>query len=532
MTSSAIAEAPTGASHSEAADNKYDTMIYPSLSFSVTHLGRLSAIGRLFGMDSVHPTAARVLELGCGTGMNVLAMAQLFPDAKFIGVDLSKSQIEIANAATKATGISNVQFLQADICELDKDLGVFDYIIAHGVYSWIPDPTKAALLRICKENLSPKGIAYISYNCLPGWKMRGALRDMMLMHTGRMEDPKEKVVQSKALLQFLASACNQDSAYGKFLSGELEFLLKTEDAYIAHEFLEDENDAFYFTDFHRHALEVGLNYLGDAEPASMMMADIPEESQKVLAQLKGNQVATEQYLDFLRNRTFRCSLLCHSNVEFNRNIQPSRVQELTAVSMIDQKQAPEGDQPAVFAVQGGAEITVTDPATAMVLGSLAHNRSIPVEVLTDSLLEPLKAITPETEDDAIRERIYTILLRAYFTKTLDFYLSELTLSEPTPGNPYSLPLARWQAANKQKVSNCHLGMNATDTVMATLIQLCDGTRSPEAIATQILEAVQNKQLNFNEGEEVVTDPERQKELVEKFYHTSIEKLKLYRLLAP
>jgi methyltransferase-like protein len=512
--------------------NAYDVVNYPLLSISQTHIGRLSALGWLFGIDTVHPTAARVLELGCGPGTNLLAMAQLFPEGKFVGVDYSKSQIELANAAIKATGIGNVQFLHADICELGKDLGVFDYIISHGVYSWIPDSAKAALLRISKENLSPNGIAYVSYNCLPGWKMRGALRDMMLMHTGSLEDPMEKVGQSKALLQFLASACNQDSAYGKFLSSELEFLLKTDDSYIAHEFLEDENDAFYFADFHRHALGAGLNYLGDAEPASMMMADIPDDAQEAFAQLKGNQIATEQYLDFLRNRTFRCSLLCHPELKFDRNIQPSRVRGLTAVSNIEIKQALKGDQPAIFGLASGAEIKVTDPATAMVLEALAHNRSIPVDVLTDLLLEPLKAIGSGEEDKAVRDLIGTILLRAYFTKTLDFYLSELTLRQPTPGNPYSLPLARWQVANNGKVSNYHLGMNATDAVIATLIQLCDGTRSPEAICSQILEAVQNKQLNFNDGEAVVEDPERQKELVKQFYHTSIEKLKQSRLLAP
>jgi methyltransferase-like protein len=517
---------------SEEPPNAYDIVNYPLLSISQTHIGRLSALGWLFGMDPVHPSRARVLELGCSSGTNLLAMAQLFPEGKFLGVDYSKSQIEVALEATEAIGIRNVQFLHADICELGRDFGEFDYIISHGVYSWIPDSAKAALLRISKENLSSRGIAYVSYNCLPGWKMRGALRDMMLLHTGNLKDPMEKVGQSKALLQFLASACNQDSAYGKFLAGELELLLNTDDSYIAHEFLENENDAFYFADFHRQALGAGLNYLGDAEPASMMMADISEEAQKTFAQLKGNQVAIEQYLDFLRNRTFRCSLLCHAGVEFNRNIQPSRVRSLTAVSMIDLRQALEGSQPAVFAMQGGAEISVTDPATAMVLEALALNGSIPVDVLTESLLEPLKATCPEKEDEAICELIYTILLRAYFTKTADFYLSELSLTEPTPGNPYSLPLARWQAANNQKVSNFYLGMTATDAIMATLIQLCDGTRSPEEICIQILEAVRKKQLNFNEGEEVISDPERQKKLVERFYFTSMEKLKKSRLLAP
>lgn len=530
---STIKDPPTKDKSTESRLNPYDSVNYPPFSMPVTHIGRLSAIGHLFGIDIVHPKVARVLELGCGQGTNLLAMAQLFPDGKFVGVDYSETQIDLARSAAKGSGIDNVQFLFADICDLGKDLGEFDYIISHGVYSWISDPAKKALLRISKENLSPNGIAYVSYNCLPGWKMRGALRDMMLMHTGNLKDPMEKVGQSKALLGFLAGACNQDSAYGKFLSAELNLLLKCDDSYIAHEFLEDENDAFYFSDFNRDVQSFGLQYLGDAEPASMMMADIPEEAQKAFSQLKGNQVATEQYLDFLRNRTFRCSLLCHPELQFDRNIKTNRVQGMTAVSLIELKQALEGDQPAIFTAQGRDEISVTDPATALVLEAIAHNKSMPVDVLIDSLLEPLKSITEgENDEAAIIGLIGTILLRAYFTKTLDFFTSELTLSEPSPGNPCVLPLARWQAANNQKVSDYHLSMKGVDTVMATLIQLCDGTRSPEAIRSQILETVHNKQFNFNENEEVVTDPDLQKQLVINFYQSSIDKLKHFRLLVP
>lgn len=524
-------EASTEGRSTESSPNPYDSVNYPSFSMPVTHIGRLSALGHLFGLDVVHPKVARVLELGCGTGANILAMAQLFPEGKFVGVDYSESQIELARSVTKGSGITNVQFLHADVCDLGKDLGEFDYIISHGVYSWISDTAKKALLRISKENLSRNGIAYVSYNCLPGWKMRGALRDMMLMHTGNLKDPMEKVGQSKALLEFLAGACNQDSSYGQFLSAELNLLLKCDDSYIAHEFLEDENDAFYFSDFNRDVQSFGLQYLGDAEPASMMMADISEDAQKVFSQLKGNQIAIEQYLDFLRNRTFRCSLLCHSELKFDRNIKPKRVKGMTAVSLIEAKQAQEGDQPAIFSTQSGDEITVTDPATVIVLETLAHNGSIPVDVLINSLFEPLKAITgSEQKEAAIVDLIGTILLRAYFTKTLDFFTTELTLTEPSPGNPCALPLARWQAANNQKVSNYHLSMKGTDAVIATLIQLCDGTRSPEAIRSQILEAVHNKQFNFNENEEAVTDPDRQKKLVLNFYQSSIDKLKKFRLL--
>ncbi len=532
MTSSAIAEPSTAAPQAENADNPYDAFIYPSLSFPVTHLGRLAAIGRLFGMEAAHPAAARVLELGCGTGINLLAMAQLFPDARFIGVDLSKSQIEMAEAAASAAGISNAQFLHADLAELDQELGTFDYIISHGVYSWIPDATKEALLRVSKEHLAPKGIAYVSYNCLPGWKMRGALRDMMLMHTGGLAEEADKVGQAKALLEFLSSASNQESPYGKFLSQELELLLKCDDAYIAHEFLEADNDAFYFSEFHRQAGAAGLFYLGDAEPASMMMADIPKEAQATFAQLKGNLAATEQYLDFLRNRTFRCSLLCHPGLPIDRDVKPSRVTGFTVVSSVKVKQSY-GDGPvAQFQGEGDLEISVNDPVTAKIFEAVALNGSIPVEVLSDSLIEPLTALKPEASEAQLREIIGHTLLRGLFSKLLDFYLAEHALPEAPVGKPTALPLARLQCAQKLRISNIHLGMRQLDEITAQFVQCFDGTRTEAELKQWLTEMQAAGKINFKDKNEPIRDAAKIKSLLTQLYTATRERLLQQGLLLP
>ena len=218
--------------------NSYDEMPYPGYTFPNTHIGRLAAIGRLFSLEAADPRTARVLELGCGSGMNMVAMAQLFPEAQFLGVDASGRQIEDGSAAIAATGLTNVELRHADISELGEDIGTFDYIITHGIYSWVPPHVKDAILRLSKERLNPGGIAYVSYNCLPGWRMRGALRDMMLMHTAGIEDTRGKVAQAKALIKFLAESCSEEAAYGKYLRQELEMLRVADDSYIAHEFLE------------------------------------------------------------------------------------------------------------------------------------------------------------------------------------------------------------------------------------------------------------------------------------------------------
>lgn len=512
--------------------NPYDELIYPSLSFNVTHIGRLAAIGRLFGVDTVYPTNARVLELGCGTGINLLAMAQLFPDAKFIGVDLSKSQIEIAENAKKASALENAQFLCADINELSNDLGSFDYIIAHGVYSWIPDSTKEALLRVSKQHLAPNGIVYVSYNCLPGWKMRGALRDMMLMHTGGLAEEADKVGQAKALLKFLSSASNQESPYGKFLSQELELLLKCDDAYIAHEFLEADNDAFYFSEFHRQAGAAGLFYLGDAEPASMMMADIPKEAQATFAQLKDNLAATEQYLDFLRNRTFRCSLLCHPGLPIDRDVKPSRVKGFTVVSLLKVKHDHGGGPVAQFVGEGGLEINVNDPVAAKIFEAVALNGSIPVEVLADSLIEPLQALKPDASEAQLREIIGHTLLRGLFSKLLDFYFAVHALPEAPVGKPTALPLARWQSAQGLRVSNVFLGMRQLDGITAQFIQCFDGTRTEAELKQWLVDAQQAGKITFKDNNQPIIDAAKIEALIEQLSTTTRARFLQQGLLLP
>lgn len=512
--------------------NPYDALTYPSNSFAITHIGRLAAIGRLFGVNTVYPAKARVLELGCGTGINLLSMAQLFPEARFIGVDLSQSQIEIAQQAAKAAGLENVQFLHVDLCELEEGLGSFDYIIAHGVYSWIPDATKEALLKANKKHLAANGIAYVSYNCLPGWKMRGALRDMMLMHTGGIEDGAEKVNQAKALLKFLSSASNQESPYGKFLSQELELLLNCDDAYIAHEFLEADNDAFYFMDFHRQAAEADLFYLGDAQAATMMMADIPKEAQATFTQLKGSLAATEQYLDFLRNRTFRCSMLCHPGQPIERDIKPEKIADFLVVSEMRMKKVTEENPSFVFMAKDGSEVTVNDAVTARVFEAVVMNGKIPVEVLIDSLIEPIGAMVANATEEGVREAIAKVLLRGYFSTLIDFYMSDHALPVAPEAKPQSLPLARWQAAQNLRVSNDRLGMIKTEGFIKEILIHCDGTRTREELVALIANAAEGGQLSFKEKEQTITDSKKIKKLSEELLEKSLQQLRHQGILYP
>src|SRR6266567_8093421 len=147
----------------------YDRVHYPAKPYHVTRPDHLELFGWLFGMRPRPADEARVLEIGCGTGENVLLAAECFPRARFVGVDLSPSQIDAGRRTQAALGLDNVELRSFDLTRIDAEFGEFDYIVAHGVYSWVPAPVREALLEVMRQRLAPQGIAFVSANVKPGW---------------------------------------------------------------------------------------------------------------------------------------------------------------------------------------------------------------------------------------------------------------------------------------------------------------------------------------------------------------------------
>ncbi len=269
----------------QSVENAYDALPYMSMAFPQTHPDRLAVIARLFGMTTAPLARCRVLELGCASGGNLIPMALDLPEASFLGIDLSGRQIADGKATIAKAGLSNVELRQMDIMDVDKSLGTFDYIIAHGVFSWVPTHVQEQMFRVCAQNLAPNGVAYVSYNTYPGWHMRGMIRDMMRYHVKSFPDATVRVQQARALLDFLAqSVPTENNAYGIVLKAELEMLRKQNDSYLAHEHLEDVNSPVYFHEFAERALARGLQFLGEAEFSTMLASNLPQQVSETLAQ--------------------------------------------------------------------------------------------------------------------------------------------------------------------------------------------------------------------------------------------------------
>ena len=294
----------------------YKELGYKSYPFPFTTPAYLEAYGTLVGLKPPMAKTARVLELGATYGGNIISQAVHNPEATFIGIELSQDQVEKGNKIISDAKLDNVSLLQGDILNFDESLGNFDYIIAHGFYSWISDEMKDKLLDIISHHLADNGIAYVSYNTYPGWHTMEEVRQLMLFANRGYDEltHKEKVLRGKTVGSLVgAQILNYDNLKdrnSKFL-GALRSVMQKDDYYVGHDHLEPHNDPCYFYQFNDHLKAHNLSYVCDADLTLSMVRTYDESIADKLEKLAPNsQADQEQYLDFMLDTTFRKSIIC------------------------------------------------------------------------------------------------------------------------------------------------------------------------------------------------------------------------------
>lgn len=314
--------------------NSYDDLMYESGAFPQTAINNLEARARLMGLQPAPAANAKVLELGCSMGGNIITQALYYPDAEFVGIDLSGRQVAQGNAIIEKMGLKNVRLEEKDILTVDESFGKFDYIIVHGIWSWVPDAVKDKIFSICRNNLTEHGIAYISYNVYPGWKRQEQLREIMYF-AGRdvLEEPLEaRTRKGLDALKALAEILENDKGLGG--GGKLpamQKILNHNFYYIAHEYMEAFNDPIYVNGFIEWANRHRLAYIGDTDLHVSFVSWMAEHTrERILALAGGDYIAKEFYSDILSDRQFRRSLLCREEVGDN-----IRRDESVAVEVIE-----------------------------------------------------------------------------------------------------------------------------------------------------------------------------------------------------
>ncbi len=468
-------------------ETSYDEVPYQSLPYAQSHPDRMASMGTLFGMSPPNPSTARILELGCAAGGNILPIAVSNPETQVVGIDLSARQIKDGQEVVDALGLQNIELRHASITDLDDSLGKFDYIIAHGVFSWVPTEVQDHIFKVCSKNLTENGIAYISYNTHPGWHMRGMIRDMMCYHVADFSDSKTKIRQARSLLKFLSDNVpkERNKAYAELLTSELELLKKQADYYLFHDHLEVVNDPIYFHEFADRAGEAGLAYLGESSLASMLGSDFSPEVSQTLKQVAPNIIRMEQYMDFLRNRMFRQTLLVHKETKLKRELGESSLQSFYLAAPL--KPAEENteeelvtDAKQQFKSPSGHLLTTASPVAKIAIQTLGEHwpETVAFDDLVNTTREKLPADSPAlTAEKDLSAQLGAELLRCLSHGLVECHVVPASFTRTIAEKPSTTALVRWQAKNKRPITNLRHESVKVDELGRHVLARLDGTRT-------------------------------------------------------
>jgi len=476
----------------------YEDIPYTSSAYPRTHPRNLEAIATLFGLQPSGLAGCRVLELGCAAGGNIIPVAEEFPGASFLGIDISPRQIEDGCKIVADLGLANIELRAADLMEIDETWGAFDYIICHGVYSWVPGDVQEKILDICSGNLTPNGVAVVSYNIYPGWHFRGIVRDMMRYHVDQSSDPHEQVAQARAALDFLVEACGEESPYGQLLRGELDSLRKTDDSYIYHEHLETFNEPIYFHEFIERVESHGLQYLAESTVSRMLTAHLPESTREKLEQIP--LVRREQYIDFMYDASFRSTLLCHQGVEVTRDLTDASLGRFHV--QLAEKTGPldadyQSDAAVTFNLKGN-KLTVAMPLIKAALVQLG--RMWPVAVSADELYGQALGLIGRSPDDENADlpvdALHYLLRLALQADALAFHVTPVRCTSTVSERPVATLVARYQALCEGLVTNTWHRTIKLDLLGRFVLQRADGEHTAAEIETELSDALDSGELAF------------------------------------
>ena len=311
----------------EQAKEIYADLGYLSQPFPYASAPFLESYARLLGLSPAPASTAHILEIGSSYGGNLISQALFYPQATFTGIEIAPTQVSVGKTYIDQLGITNLDLLEGDVNESHEHLGTYDYIIAHGFYSWVDEETKDNFLRLCKEHLAENGILYMSYNTYPGWHKMDSVRALLefankdvdtLNHREKVRHGKTVASKLGALMLEYDTVKNQQ---GPFLQA-LRQTLQKQDCYVGHDHLEPVNSPVYFHQCIDHMTEHGFTYLCDCD-LNLSFPDVYDETLRTKLQelAPHDPLAREQYIDFMLNTAFRKSLFTH------KGATPKRITE-------------------------------------------------------------------------------------------------------------------------------------------------------------------------------------------------------------
>ncbi|MDR2697719.1 MAG: methyltransferase regulatory domain-containing protein [Holophagales bacterium] len=498
----------------------YDQVPYLANPLPQTHPSRLAAIAAMFGVSYAPPKRARVLELGCASGVNLLGMAHFMAEAKFVGIDLSMAQIREAERRAKELNASNVVYHHMSIEDVDSKFGQFDYIICHGVYSWVPPRVQEAILRICRENLSDDGIAFVSYNVQPGWRMKQAARDVFMALTPPDVPAAQRWEYGVSWIKdALETTANDEKRplLHQALDNELNSTLTQRDIrYLAHEYLEENNEPCLFRDFLAQVNKAELTYLGDVEPASMVR-HIAHPSLREFFKRRPPQsmVETEQAIDIITGRSFRQSLLVRGKTQsqINRALTPDFFKKLHIQTRITRSEDKDGQ--VVYTHSKLGKITPNPPYGIHALDTLLAHANKPA-VFKD-LAEKFSELANGGNEGIFGDILFSLLGAG---------LVEIYADLSIPALPKGVtPLAVLDIKSGRESTSNYLGeMINLDPMQRFVVPLLQGDWDMSEAITKLAELYAKGQFTMNPAP---TNDDQIKKILEQLVNNVVSTFKIH-----
>lgn len=464
----------------------YDHVAYRTLPLPQTHPDRLAVNAALLGMRPAPIDRCRVLELGCGDGSNLIPMAYGLPGSEFVGIDLAATAIERGAAAIRTLGLTNATLRHLGVEDVDDALGPFDYVIAHGLYSWVPEAARDGILAVCRSHLAPEGVAYVSYNTYPGCHIRQAVRRVLRFDGERVEDAEQRIARARTLASLIAE-CPGRAAGAAALPDEMRRTLDHDPWLFFHDDLAPINVPVYFHEFAAHAARHGLQFLAEANfHESQEGALPPRAAELVRSRAAGDRILAEQYLDFFLGRRFRQTLLCRQEAALDRDPRSDVLRGFWAASaarsVADRPDIRSAGVVEEYRAAGGAGVATGDPLAKAAVHHLG--RMWPELVGFDDVLHACRRALGTENADA--DALCDVLLAAYSAG-----LVELSTRAPRfvlePGaRPTASAVARLQLESGARVATLqHTSVSIEDRSARALLGLLDGTRDRASLRDEL-----------------------------------------------
>ena len=436
--------------------NAYDVIGYPTTIIASTHPDRMATTATLHGLSPPPIATARVLELGGGDALNLIALAVAYPEAQFVSIDLAAAPVERGQLLAKRLALPNVEVRVGDIVAEAETLDqTFDYIIAHGVYAWVPAVVRTAIMKLIGRTLSPNGVAYISYNALPGGYLRLALRDMVLHHVEGIDDLQKRLSSARSYLSRFGQPRDPDLPGIGSLREEARAILRKQPEVLHHDELGEVFEPQALKDVVAVADAHGLSYLNETQPAMLgsgMLLDDEDET----ATDESAIVRRAQALDYELQRFFAQSMFVRTEAAPARRLDSAAVHGL----WVSTEAIPTGQ--GRFEMSKGG-FTVGDDQVSAVIAAAAAG--VPAYVRVADHIA--------ADDD---ERLLA-LVELYKAGAIMLH-SAPAAAVTASAEPCASPLARAMVRGSQEVvvTLDHSMLKLDDVAARAFLMLLDGTR--------------------------------------------------------